>query len=193
MSTDLLPEQRHRLIVEAALGYVARGWRVVQLHDVAGRTDRPPGVCSCHLADQCKSAGKHPVLKAWQAAPIATEMGVREAWSARPAANVGVATGPISGVWVLDVDPLHDGYALLAGLEREHGALPPTYEVLTGSGGKHYYFSYAGISWDLTNSRGSLPIGLDIRGRGGFVVAPPSLSGVGPYFVLRNVAPATLG
>lgn len=158
--------------------YVKRGWAVTPLHDVSGDS------CSCGSAEPKharEGGGKHPLLERWQARPLTNEGAVREAWARRPMANVGIVTGPASGVWVLDVDPEHGGDEALRGLIEQYGPLPDTYTVRTGSGGTHYYWSMP--EWDLTNSRGRLPDGIDVRGRGGFVVAPPSISGKGLYSV----------
>ena len=174
-------------IAAAACSYVQRGWKVIQLHDVTA------GHCSCYEARGCESAGKHPIARAWQLNFLETPGEVMSAWTARPFANVGIVTGPPSGVWVLDVDPLHDGPQRLAELQAVSGPLPQTYTVQTGSGGWHLYFSMAGIDFDLTNSRGSLPLGLDVRGRGGYVVAPPSVSARGRYAALNDIPPAVLG
>ena len=87
--------------------------------------------------------------------------------------NIGIATG--GGLVVLDVDVNHYagkyGDETLAELEAQHGPLPDTWTCLTGGGGVHYYFA-----WDdpaLTVGTGFAP-GLDYRGAGGYVVAPPS-------------------
>ncbi len=63
-------------------------------------------------------------------------------WGARPDCNVAIATGAVSGIFVVDVDGL-DGELELRRLEAEHGTLPPTVEAITG-GGRHLYFSDAG-------------------------------------------------
>jgi hypothetical protein len=83
--------------------------------------------------------------------------------------NVGIATG--HGLVVLDVDPRHGGDDALHELEREHGELPATASVVTGGGGQHYYFAANGLG----NSTGKLGHGLDLKGEGGYVIAPPSL------------------
>lgn len=173
-------------IASTAVQYVQHGWKVIQLHDVVA------GHCSCHDGPTCESAGKHPVARKWQMTFLATPEQVRAAWLVRPTANIGVVTGPASGLWVLDVDPEHGGNQRLTELESQFGMLPTGYTVTTGSGGLHFYFDLAGVGFDLSNSRGRLPLGLDVRGRGGFVVAPPSVSGKGPYSLLREerVAPA---
>jgi hypothetical protein len=91
-------------------------------------------------------------------------------WRRWPNANVGIVTGAVSGLVVLDVDPRHGGEESLAALEAEHGALPRTVESLTGGGGQHLYFRHPGGS---VPSRQIAP-GLDLKGDGGLVVSPPS-------------------
>ena len=89
-----------------------------------------------------------------------------------PDANVGIVTGDVSGLVVLDVDTHHGGADSLAGLEQEHGALPVTVEALTGGGGRHLYFRHP--AQHVMNRIGLRP-GIDLRGDGGCVVAPPSV------------------
>lgn len=96
--------------------------------------------------------------------------------------NIGIRTGPESGIVVLDVDPRHGGEESLKTL----GSLPDTATVAIGGGGEHLYFKYPdGLS--IRNSAGRLGPGLDIRGAGGYVVVPPSvhISG-GLYKWLRD-------
>lgn len=94
-------------------------------------------------------------------------------WNGTYLYNVGIATG--GGIVVLDVDVDHArgkyGDETLAELERVHGALPDTWMCLTGGGGVHYYFSCDDPA--LTVGTGFAP-GLDYRGAGGYVIAPPS-------------------
>src|SRR5262249_40021948 len=75
------------------------------------------------------------------------------------------------GVFVLDIDG-EDGEGSLRQLEQAHGALPPTVEVVTGKG-RHCYFRIG--KHKICNSVGQIAIGLDIRGDGGYVIAPPSI------------------
>jgi len=85
-------------------------------------------------------------------------------WFQLPHVNgVGVVTGKISGILVLDVD---DNEAI-KDLE-----IPITPTVRTVSGGHHYYFKFP-ADFKPKNFQRLLP-GIDIRGEGGFVVAPPS-------------------
>lgn len=97
---------------------------------------------------------------------------IRSWWGRQPAANVGLVTGSRSGVGILDVDPRHGGDAALAALQAEHGPLPPTLEVETGSGGSHLYFRH---HEGMGCSRGRLPAGIDVRAGGGYVVAAGSI------------------
>jgi putative DNA primase/helicase len=82
--------------------------------------------------------------------------------------NVGIATG--HGLVVLDVDPRHGGDDALHELERVHGKLPATASVVTGGGGQHYYFAAHGLG----SSSGKLGPGLDLKGEGGYALAPRS-------------------
>jgi len=109
-------------------------------------------------------------------------------WFTRlPAVNIGIITGASSGLIVLDVDPAHGGNESLSALEQQHGPLEPTVQALTGGGGRHFYFRHPGFS--LRNRAGIAP-GLDIRGDGGYVVAPPSIHLSGkPYAWVEGRGP----
>jgi Bifunctional DNA primase/polymerase, N-terminal len=67
-------------------------------------------------------------------------------------------------------DPRHRGDAALVELQRRHGNLPVTWQATTGGGGAHYYFR---SDAEIRNSAGKIGQGIDIRGLGGYVVAPP--------------------
>ena len=97
---------------------------------------------------------------------------IRRAWRAHPGANIGVATGSPSGVFVVDIDG-PAGEAALSTLETAHGALPPTVEVRTGRG-RHLYFEMP-TGRLVANSTAKLGPKIDVRGEGGYVVAPPSV------------------
>lgn len=106
---------------------------------------------------------------------------VRRWWERCPDANVGIATGELSGLAVLDIDPRSEGDVSLAALEAKHGPLPDAPTVLTGGGGVHLYFR-----WDeRLADRKAAPItpGLDVKLNGGYVVAPPSIHPNGREYV----------
>lgn len=188
MDAEHVAEHVARVLAHAA-GYAARGWAMVALHDVAS------GSCSCARPESEHERGqwgKHPRSWGWRAAPLRGLGAVEAAWALEPTANIGVVMGRASRLWALDVDPDHGGDARLAELEAIHGPLPSTWEARTGSGGRHlYWLAGAGddSGWLPTNAKGALPLGLDVRGEGGQVVAPPSVSAKGPYELVSGAEP----
>jgi hypothetical protein len=88
--------------------------------------------------------------------------------------GVGIVTGAISNMFVLDVDPKNGGQESLGRLQMKYGTLPDTLRVRTGGGGQHFYFCMPqGVEVrNAADLQGYL--GLDIRGNGGYVAAPPS-------------------
>lgn len=123
--------------------------------------------------------GKRPEIK-WERYQHerATEAQVRAWWKAKPNANIAVATGPASGVFVLDVDG-ERGAATLTALQANHGALPLTWRSVTGKG-EHWWFRSPDPP--IGNSARKLGDGLDTRGLGGYVVAPGSIHPDGPVY-----------
>ena len=119
----------------------------------------------------CQPRGKEPACQNGLKDATTNASRINSWWSAYPDLNVAVATGAASGVFVIDIDDDKDGEASLRALEAEHGALPPTVEVITGSG-RHLYFRASG---SIGNTAGNLGKGIDTRGEGGYVVAPPSV------------------
>jgi hypothetical protein len=170
--------------VSVALDYAARGWAVIPLHtaDAAGR-------CSCR-SRACRNPGKHP-RTGNGVKDRSTDSGqIRRWWSQWPEANVGVATGADSGLVVLDVDMDKKGFETLDRLQAEHGPLPTTPAVLSGGGGYHLYLRHPGGR--IANSVGRLGQGLDLRGDGGYVVAPPSVHASGEKYVWAPERPCDL-
>ena len=110
----------------------------------------------------------------YQKAPAAPE--TIERWLTKwPGCNLGIITGAISGIVVLDVDSRHGGDESLAKVPP----LPPGPVVKTPNG-RHFYFRHPGQGVRIRNRWGKqdkpLP-GLDIRGDGGYVVGPGSVVG----------------
>ena len=154
-------------VAKAALKFAARGLRILPVHGIVD------GVCTCPEKGSCGTPGKHPRIRAWQDNATTDSATIRDWWKRWPDANVGIASGANSGIVVFDVDSAAGGEESLDALIAEHGPLPPTPEVLTGGGGRHLYFRHPG--GQNPNSVGRLGPGLDMRGDGGFAVAPPSL------------------
>lgn len=98
-------------------------------------------------------------------------------WNRWPAANIGIATGAVSGGLVvidLDVDKDKgiDGRVTLREWEAEHEKLPDsTWMAITGRGGYHYFYHDS----STVRNRTGIYEGIDIRGDGGYIVAPPSV------------------
>jgi hypothetical protein len=150
----------------AALEY-AQQWSVMPLAGVIR-----PGVCGCRRGESCTNPGKHPLISdgfygATQDADI-----IKKWWQQWPEANIGIPTGRMSNLFVLDVDPRNGGSESLAKLIGQYGELPATPTCQTGGGGWHYYFLYPALS-QLRGKRQDYP-GLDFKGDRGYVVAPPS-------------------
>ena len=155
------------------------------------------GICTCNKGAACQSPGKHPLFVNWnnpESENCATRdpAKIRAWWRKRPNSNIGIATGAFGGVVVLDADFLKGGDTGLANLLDRLGldALPPTMEVKSG-GGAHYYYKYAAD--DIRNSSGKIAEAVDVRGKGGLVIAPPSLHYSGRRYMLVNgLKPASL-
>ena len=101
------------------------------------------GGCSCGN-QKCPSPGKHPRTPRGAKDATTDPSQIKAWWQNWPDANVGIATGPESGLVVLDVDvdveKGTDGEASLRELEAKHGQLPMTIEAETGRGGRRAWF-----------------------------------------------------
>lgn len=118
---------------------------------------------------------KRPRLKGWPEAASPDPEQWREWMSRWRDAALALATGPASGVLVVDVDapgPEHeaDGTAALARLEEELGPLPPAPTAATPSGGLHFFYRWP-PGRDRIPSRPLLP-GVDLKASGGLVTLP---------------------
>lgn len=133
----------------AALAYAKRGWHVTP----------------------CQPKAKTPASKHGYKDATTEKVQIIQTWTRVPNANVAIATGLISGLVVLDIDPRNGGDASLSELERRHGPLPDTLQVTTGGGGRHFYFA---VPPDGMRS-GKLAEGIDVKADGGYVIAPPSI------------------
>jgi Bifunctional DNA primase/polymerase, N-terminal len=162
----------------AALSYSRQGFPVLPLHHPLRG-----GICSCGRG-QCPSPGKHPVTKHGVLDATTKEPIVRDWWQRFPESNIGLSTG--SHPVVLDVDPRHGGDASLVALARRFGHLPETRTVLTGGGGRHYYLQSETPLKSTVRLAGL--DGLDIRGQGAYVVAPPSRHISGAIYRLEDIS-----
>ena len=171
MMENMQWENENRL--NAALSYQARKWSVIPVHTMRD------GKCSCGILN-CDRPGKHPRIS-WKDSMItaASEEQIRQWWAQWPDANVGIVTGKVSGITVVDID----GQEGLKSLIDSRIILPTTITVHTGGGGLHFY--YATPEGGIKSSTGILTK-VDIRGDGGFVVAPPSVHASGKQYQFRE-------
>ena len=148
----------------AALEYVERGWMVFPVH-----TPTESGGCSCSNGE-CESIGKHPRTQRGLHDASRNPQDINEWWKRWPDANIGIVTGQEHGLVVVDIDL--PGVENWRDLQDTNGAVE-TLTVSTGSGGEHYYFQTNGTKYRSTASQ--IDTGIDTKGEGGYVVAPPSL------------------
>jgi Bifunctional DNA primase/polymerase, N-terminal/Primase C terminal 1 (PriCT-1) len=141
-------------------------------------------ICSCgrDLRGQpCgKNAAKHPYgrLAPNGLLSASTDPEVIRAWFTDvPMANLGLVTDKLV---VIDIDPRHSGDESFAALERNVAIFPPTWRALTGGGGEHLIFRCPDgivIKSFAAEQMQTPPLGpgIDVRARGGYIVAPPSV------------------
>lgn len=177
-------------LVTAALDYAARGWPVFPCNpankqpllaadkDEGGKSIRGTGGVSKATTDEAQ-------IRAW--------------WRRWPKAMIGLATGH-ERMFAVDFDPRHDDATgeewtlerLKGEVEAQIGVeLPPTLAVRTPSDGVHLYFRQC--MGEPIRNRGNLPDHVDVRGLGGYVIAPPSVMSDGrEYRWLRGRADAPI-
>jgi hypothetical protein len=195
---------RRDALLAAALGYAARGWRVFPVHPDA---KKPPALHAERACPRCgPCAAGH---RTWEERATADPELIERAWRHAPY-NIGIACGP-SGLVVVDLDVPGPGEApppgwalpgvrggadVLAALAERHGQAIEfgTFATATPRGGQHLYYASGGSR--AANTAGGRGNGLgwkvDTRGRGGYVVAPPSAVRGQPYTVVHDAAPAPL-
>ena len=120
----------------------------------------------------CVAAGKTPATPRGVHDATKDPNTIDEWWRVLPDANVAIACGSASGIFVVDIDG-DIGEATIRKLEAEQGALPPTVEAITGKG-RHCYFRLNG-GGPIGNTVSRIGQGIDTRGDGGYVLAPPSI------------------
>lgn len=142
-------------LLDAALKYATKyKWAVFPVSQQTKKPLTPHG---------CKDAKKDPgAIKAW--------------WKRYPDASIGIATGSVSSLLVIDEDVDEDkglnGVHEMQIWETDNGEFPETVRAITGRGGAHLYYRYEGK--DLGNRAGVIE-GVDVRGEGGYIIAPPSI------------------
>jgi Bifunctional DNA primase/polymerase, N-terminal/AAA domain len=161
-------------ILDHALHYAEKmGWAVFPA---------PPGTKAGY-----SDLGYENTNRKWGQSKDATE--IRRMFAMHSEANVGIPTGAVNGFFALDVDTVDghnkDGFASLEALEAQRGILPDTLQAESPSGSRHYLFKHPpGVR--IANSAGKVAPGIDIRGDGGMIVAPPSIKPAAGEYRWRN-------
>lgn len=184
-------------MVEYALSYAAKGYAVFPCHEPVFRNGQLVG-CTCEPyrhSDECKTnhphlylepgkkcanPGKCPRLK-WGEKSTTDADTIRQWWKWWPKANIGIDCGK-SNLLIFDADAYKETFGdiddLLTPTDRE------TVTTLTGGGGEHLWYKLDGKHYG--NSTKGLPKGIDIRGVGGYIVAPPSLHKSGRRYAFED-------
>jgi putative DNA primase/helicase len=182
VSSPVLPSA----MCSAALQYARRGWPVFPCRE---------------RAETVTIGGAGGKTRTFNAKAPYTGQGLKDAtcdearildwWRRYPDALIGLPVGERTGVFVLDFDPRVEEECdretgevvarrewtleqLKAELEAQIGcALPRSVTAITQSGGVHVYLRQP--AGEPIRNKGSLPEHVDVRGEGGYVIAPPSV------------------
>ena len=129
-------------------------------------------VFPCRIRDEGHRKAKSPYNEHGFKEATTDPVQIKRWWTNFPDAIIGMPTGNVSGLVVVDIDPRHGGDYSLQGLEEKYGNLPGTLTAITGGGGTHYYFRHPGK--EIRCSTGKIASGIDIKADGGYVILPPS-------------------
>lgn len=170
------------MFLAAALDFAARGWPVFPC---SPENKRPL------LARDVDPATGKPIKGSGGVSKASVEPDqIRSWWAKWPRALVGVATGH-HRLFVLDFDPRTDEATgevftldrLKGELEAQMGcALPPSLTSITQSGGVHVWMVWPDDGGEAITNRGNLPQHVDVRGKGGYVIVPPSVMASGAAY-----------
>lgn len=148
-----LPAGREEFTFQWAAEYYDRGWSVIPLE------------------------GKRPALRSWSKFQTehATPSELKCWFAGKSVSNVGIVTGRLSGIVVVDCDSSDDA-------EYWTRNFPETpLAVRTGGGGAHFYYHYP-TGETIGNRAKILSRQIDLRGEGGYIVAPPSIHPNGTHY-----------
>ena len=188
-------EARRAALEESAVAFARAGWRVHPCWWI-----RPDGTCACPKEPGKCKPGKHPLTRHWKEEASSDPDVVRWWWRKcdeplsqmddwYPLANIAVVQDE-DRTFALDEDPDNGGDVTLQEIQDRLGAdgeIPETLIVRTGSGGRHFYFLQP-----EGRPVGNLKLGpgLETKGRGGYVIAPPSVTDKGGYSTILDRPPA---
>lgn len=165
-------------LMDAALAYAERGWKVFPL--------------------QPDAKEPYPGSRGFQDASSDPDQ-IREWWTAAPDSNIGLATGRGSGLYVIDIDEgvtssgrPKTGEQTWEALEAQYGETPVTDAAATPNGGRHLLFQFPEDVDTLPSTVGRLGPDVDTRGDGGYIILSPSTVDGRQYQWLMDVGPGPL-
>lgn len=176
---------------EYAKFYTDNGWKIFPIKS----RDKLPLFPAAHQKDDpLRSTCKGECGKLGHGLNDATkEINLFNGWlEMYPDMNIGLVAGKESGFFVIDIDAGHGGMESLQEIESKYGALPATPRAKTGGGGVHILFKYpSGVDVRNVQTSGKIGKGIDVRGQGGYIVAPPSVHPSGVQYAWdKDFAPS---
>ena len=164
---------RKPALLAAALRYAARGQPVFPLHSLDEH-----GVCTCggpEVNPKC-SPGKHPRTSHGHLDASTDASQITAWWTRWPSANIGIPTGKRSGIIALDHDTYKPSTISRESVEAEYGPIAQTRTVKTGRDGRQYLYKHPGYYVKSRTGDNAIAPGLEVKGDGGYIVAPPSIT-----------------
>jgi putative DNA primase/helicase len=156
-------QQQNSAILKAALFCASRGWAVF------------PATPDFKKSFKC---AEHSNGVNWGATRDPGE--IRHDFTRWPDARIRLPTGAGNSIVVIETDTVEghgvDGAASRAAIEAKHGPLPDTLRAISPSGSDHRYFRHPGDGIKIKSSASLIGSGIDVRGDGGMVIAPPSVN-----------------
>lgn len=156
-----------------AIKLAKQGHPVVILHGIRD------GKCLCRNPN-CASPGKHPVTSHGVKDATTNVKKIKRLLTANPDANIAVAT--TRGVLVLDVDPKNGGTKTMVKLVKELGSFTKGPKVMTGGGGRHFYFAMPAFKVRRDAAGKIFGAGVDVLTNSSFAVVPPSVHASGRHY-----------
>lgn len=146
----MVNQDKNKDLLNAALKYLSRNWSIIPI----------------------SPSSKKPCLESWleYQKRLPTIKEVTDWWTKWPWANIGLVTGKLSGVSVIDVDPRHGGTS---------DNLTDTIKSRTGGGGFHHFYLYN----PSVHSQNGVKDGIDLKSDGGYVILPPSVHASGNQYI----------
>lgn len=172
-----MKQSKHRPTKKArALQYAKKGFAVVPMHTVKD------AVCSCSKGVACPTPGKHPWNLNGVKGASTNRKQIREWWTARPEANIGIACGSKSNILVLDIDPRNGGNETLRQMTEKLGNLNSTVVSNTGGGGTHHVFKLPTFKVRKDSGGKVFGSGIDVASDGAIIIVPPSVHASGKLY-----------